>query len=78
MITDFLRTANGGSTRIELSEKTKKFYNIVGDRPEIVAEYVVPRMMANEKNDARIVWLTKRRVFGRFLTAGFRKQDFFA
>jgi len=77
MITDFLRTANGGSTSIELPEKTKKVYNILGDYPETIAEYMVPRMLANTKNDARIYWLTKRRAFGRFLTAGFKKRDFF-
>ncbi len=77
MITDFLHTANGGSTRIELPEKTRKVYNILGDRPETIAEYAAPRMLANTKNDARIIWLTNRRVFGRFLTAGFRKRDFF-
>ncbi len=77
MITDFLQTANGGSTRIELPEKTRKIYNILGDRPETIAEYAVPRMLANRKNDGRIIWLTNRRVFGRFLTAGFRKRDFF-
>lgn len=78
MITDFLHTANGGSTRIELPEKTRKIYNILGDRPETIAEYAAPRMLANTKNDARIIWLTNRRSFGRFLTAGFRKRDFFA
>jgi len=34
-------------------------------------------MIANRKNNARIIWLTNRRAFGRFLTAGFRKRDFF-
>lgn len=77
MITDFLKTANGGSTKVELPEKTKKVYNILGDYPETIVEYVVPKMIENEKNNARIIWLTNRRAFGRFLTAGFRKRDFF-
>lgn len=77
MITDFLKTANGGATKIELPEKTKKIYNILGDYPETIADYCVPRMLANEKNDARIIWLTNRRAFGRFMTAGFKKRDFF-
>lgn len=78
MITDFIRTANGGSTHIELLEKTKKVYNILGDYPETIVEYVVPRMIANKKNNARIIWLTNRRACGRFLTAGFKKRDFFS
>lgn len=78
MITDFLTHANGGATAIALPEKTKKVYNILGDYPETIADYVVPRMIANEKNDAHVIWLTGARAFSRFLTAGFRKRDFFA
>lgn len=74
MITDFLKTANGGSTQIELPEKTKKVYRILGDYPETIARYVVPRMIRNQKNNARIIWLTNRRAFARFLTAGFCKR----
>ncbi|MBQ7064075.1 MAG: SDR family NAD(P)-dependent oxidoreductase [Firmicutes bacterium] len=78
MITDFITHANGDSTTIELPEKTKKVYNILGDYPETIVDYVVPRMIANDKNDADIVWLTGARAFSRFLTAGFKKRDFFA
>ena len=78
MITDFITHANGGATIVELSEKTKRIYNILGDYPETIADYVVPRMLANTKNDADVVWLTGARAFSRFLTAGFRKRDFFA
>ncbi|SCW49569.1 Short-chain dehydrogenase [Ruminococcaceae bacterium YRB3002] len=78
MITDFITHANGGETSIVLSDKTKKFYNIVADYPETVVDYVVPRMITNDKNDAKIEWLTGAKVAVRFLTAGFRKRDFFA
>lgn len=77
MITGFITSANGGKTKVELSEKTKKVYNILGDYPETIANYVVPRMIKNEKNNAKIVWLTGRRAFCRFLTAGFNKRNFF-
>lgn len=77
MITDFIKTANGGSTHIELPEKTKKVYNILGDYPETIVNYSVPRMIKNKKNNARIMWLTNRRAFCRFLTAPFKKRDFF-
>ena len=77
MITDFITHANGDTTKIELPEKTRKVYNILGDYPETIVDYVVPRMIKNEKNDADIVWLTGARAFGRFMTAGFRKRDFF-
>ncbi len=78
MITDFITHANGDATTIELPEKTKKIYNILGDYPETIVGYAVPRMIANEKNDADIIWLTGARAFSRFLTAGFKKRDFFA
>ena len=77
MITDFITHANGDKTTIELPEKTKKIYNILGDYPETIVDYVVPRMISNNKNDKQIIWLTNRRAFGRFLTAGFKKRDFF-
>ena len=77
MITGFLTNANGGETKVELAEKTKKVYNILGDYPETIANYCVPRMIVNEKNNANIVWLTGARAFSRFLTAGFTKRDFF-
>ena len=77
MITDFITHANGDKTRIELPEKTKKVYNILGDYPETIVNYVVPRMIKNEKNDKQIIWLTNARAFFRFLTAGFKKRDFF-
>lgn len=77
MITDFIKSANGGATKIELPEKTKKVYNILGDYPQTIAEYVVPRMIKNTKNNAQIVWLTNARAFGRFMTAGFNKRNFF-
>ena len=47
MITDFIKTANGRSTEIELHEKV---YNIMGDYPETIAEYVVSKIIKNEKN----------------------------
>ena len=77
MITDFITHANGDKTKIELSEKTKKVYNILGDYPETIVNYVVPKMIKNEKNDKQILWLTNRKAFFRFMTAAFKKRDFF-
>lgn len=77
MITDFIKTANGGKTHIDLPEKTKKVYNILGDYPKTIVDYSVPKMIKNTKNNARIMWLTNRRAFVRFLTAPFTKRNFF-
>lgn len=77
MITDFIKNANGDKTKVELSEKTKNIYNILGDYASTIAEYVVPKMIANEKNNAKIVWLSNSRAFGKFFKAMFKKNNYF-
>lgn len=77
MITNFITTALGNGEKIELPEKTKKVYNILGDYPETIANYIVPRVINNTKNNAKIIWLTNRKAFFRFMSAGFNKRDFF-
>lgn len=76
MITDFT-THSLGDNKIELSEKTKKVYNILGDKPETVAKFLVDKMVTNKENNAKINWLTNGKAFKRFLFAGFNKRDFF-
>lgn len=77
MITDFLTQANGGKTKVELTDKVKKIYNILGDYPETISAYVVPRMIKNKKNNGRVAWLTTGRAFGKFFKAIFKKNDYF-
>lgn len=77
MITDFIVNALGDKERIELPEKTKKVYNILGDYPDVVAKFLVDNMLKNIKNDVRIEWLTSGKAAWRFMTAGFNKRDFF-
>ena len=76
MITEFT-THSLGNDKIDLSEKTKKVYNILGDTPETVGKFLVDRMINNTKNNVKINWLTNGKAFVRFLTAGFNKRDFF-
>jgi len=77
MITDFITKALGNGETINLSEKTKKVYNILGDYPDIVAEFLVTEMLKNTKNNVKIEWLTNSKAAWRFMTAGFNKRDFF-
>ena len=77
MITDFITNALGDKGKIELPEKTKNVYNILGDYPEVVAEFLVSEMLDNSKNNAHIQWLTNRKAMWRFMTAGFNKRNFF-
>ena len=76
MITNFT-THSLGNDKIKLSEKTKKVYNILGDTPDVVAKFLVDKMVTNNKNNVRIQWLTSKKAFFRFLTAAFNKRDFF-
>ena len=77
MITDFITNALGDKEKINLSEKTKKVYNILGDYPDVVANFLVNGMLKNTKNNAKIEWLTTRKAACRFMTAAFNKRNFF-
>ena len=77
MITDFIKTALGDKEKINLSEKTKKVYNILGDYPDVVANFLVNGILKNTKNNAKIEWLTTKKAAWRFMTSSFNKRDFF-
>ena len=77
MITDFIKTALGDKEKINLSEKTKKVYNILGDTPQTVANFLVRGILTNNKNNSKIEWLTNRKAAWRFMMAGFNRRDFF-
>ena len=76
MITKFT-THSMGEDKINLPEKTKKVYNILGDTPDVIAKFMVEKMINNKKNNVRISWLTNGKAFFRFMTAGFNKRNFF-
>ncbi len=77
MITNFIRTSLGDGEKIELDEKTKKVYNILGDYPETIAKFMVGRIINNKKNNVKFAWLTNKRAAFRFMTSMFNKRDFF-
>jgi NAD(P)-dependent dehydrogenase (short-subunit alcohol dehydrogenase family) len=73
MITDFVR----GSLAQEDPERRKKtisVFNILADKPETVASYLVPRMLAARRNGTLIAWLTGAKASWRFLTAPIAKR----
>ena len=59
-------------------EKTKKVFNILGDKPETTTPYLAERILATRKTGTRIAWLTTPKIAWRFTTAPFRKRDLFA
>lgn len=77
MITNFINTSLGDGEKIDLDDKTKKIYNILGDYPETIAEFMVKRIIKNKKKYPRFVWLTNRRAMFRFMTSIFNKKNYF-
>ena len=59
-------------------ERAKRIFNILADRVETVAPWLADRVLANTKSGARIKWLTRPKIIGRFLAAPFRKRDLFS
>ena len=55
-------------------EQSKKILNILADRVETVTPWLVEQTLNNKKNGAKIAWLTKRKVWGRFLGSLFSKR----
>ena len=81
MITNFITHPLGDGGEMELEERTKKVYNILGDYPDVVAKFLVKDMVKNvkaKKQDDYIAWLTTKKAAWRFMTAAFNKRDFFA
>lgn len=81
MITNFITHPLGDGKEMELEERTKKVYNILGDYPDVVAKFLVNGMVKNvkaKKQDDHIAWLTTKKAAWRFMTAAFNKRDFFA
>jgi short-subunit dehydrogenase len=70
MLTDFITKAPDGSDSEVLHNKSFKFiFNTLGDRPETVAQFFIPRILSNTKNDAHLVWLTTMKTMTRFISA---------
>lgn len=80
MITNFIAHPLGRDQEMPLSDKVKKVYNILGDYPDVVAEFLVHGIIKNtekKKQDDYIAWLTPQKAMHRFITAPFNKRDFF-
>ena len=59
-------------------EKSKKIFNILGDKVETVTPFLADGVLRADKSGARVAWLTGGKAFMRFMTAGFNKRDLFA
>jgi NAD(P)-dependent dehydrogenase (short-subunit alcohol dehydrogenase family) len=58
--------------------RIKRILNILGDKVEIVAPWLVTQILNNDRSGIKIAWLTRPKIFARFLSAPFNKRDLFA
>ncbi|WP_419848018.1 hypothetical protein [Candidatus Poriferisocius sp.] len=49
----------------------------MGDHVHTVTPWLADHILAADKSGARVVWLTRRKAFARFMTASFRRRDLF-
>lgn len=78
MITNFINTSLGDGEKFTLDNNTKKVYNMLGDYPEVIAEYTVKKIIKTRKSNPKITWLNSRRVFIKIIKYMFKKNDFFS
>ncbi|MGB1287380.1 MAG: SDR family NAD(P)-dependent oxidoreductase [Aggregatilineales bacterium] len=59
-------------------ERAKRFFNILADKVETVTPWLVEQILQNDGSRERIAWLTRPKIFARFLSTPFRKRDLFS
>lgn len=75
MLTEFItKTPEGNKSPVIEEQRFQKIFNILADKPETVAAFFIPRILANTKNNAHIVWLTNKKAMLRFTTSAFKKR----
>ncbi len=57
---------------------SERIFNILSDRIETVAPWLVERILTNKKNGATIKWLTGRKIMWRFVSSAFHKRRIYA
>ena len=61
----------------EKFEASKRILNILVDKVETVAPFLVEKILAEPKHGSRIAWLTTEKVMFRFMTSRFIKRKIF-
>lgn len=75
MLTDFItKSPTGEISPVIGDNQFKRIFNTLGDKPNTVANFFVPRILSNTKQDAHLVWLTNIKSFKRFIQAPFHKR----
>lgn len=74
VVTDLLRR-DMGSNDPKQFERTKRVYNILGDRVETVTPFLVEGILKPHRSGDRVAWLTGAKAGGRFMMSMFRKRQ---
>ncbi|MCM0648042.1 SDR family oxidoreductase [Clostridium swellfunianum] len=75
MLTEFItKSPTGEPSSVTEDNQFKKIFNILADKPEAVAKFFIPRILANTKQDAHLEWLTNVKSAQRFMMAPFKKR----
>lgn len=75
MLTEFItKSPTGEPSSVTEDNQFRKVFNILADRPETVAKFFIPRILANTKQDAHLEWLTNIKSAQRFMMAPFKKR----
>lgn len=69
--TDFLKQSLNESE--SGNKQTKKVLNILADDVDTVTRFLVEEILTTHKNGAQIEWLTKPKIFWRFMSSRFKK-----
>ncbi len=76
MLTEFItKSPTGEISSVTEDKRFKRVFNTLGDKPETVAKFFVPRILGNTKQDAHLVWLTNLKSAKRFMMAAFNKRE---
>jgi NADP-dependent 3-hydroxy acid dehydrogenase YdfG len=76
MLTEFItKSPTGEISSVTQDKQFRRVFNILGDKPETVAKFFVPRILSNTKQDTHLVWLTNLKSTKRFLTTAFNKRE---
>ena len=59
-------------------QRTKRIFNILGDKPETTTPWLAEQILADPKDGSTIRWMSGMKIMGRFLMARFRPRDLFA
>jgi len=58
-------------------KRAERIFSILSDRVETVTPWLANKILSNKRNGVRIEWLTKPKIFLRFLTSPFHKRSIF-